>query len=218
MTMNKFSSLSQNNNHQVKIDIRKEKEFPSLISFPHGVPENVDNEDVKIIAKRKRTEKLMKTNLEITLDKLTYKGYDYGEYSYKKNCYNYAIGVVSNNDPTKMKVYPSTQAFIMRPEIVEKAQPLKIKEEELSAAEKSAAAAIEYLEKRESLTNEFGSKKKKRAMNAAKSNIISSDNISGASHLQSMFTTKTSDVDQSDLIKAAEDVVNKMKRKKRSSY
>jgi hypothetical protein len=218
MKMNKFSSFSQNNNHQVKIDVRKEKEFPSLISFPHGVPENVDNEEVKIVANRKRTEKFVKTNLEITLDKLTYKGYDYGEHSYKKNCYNYAVGVVSSSDPSKMKIYPCTQAFIMRPEIAEKAQQVKVKEEELSAAEKSAAAATEYLEKRESLTNEFGSKKKKRAMNAAKSNIISSDNISGASHLQNMFTTKSSDVDHSELIKAAEDVVNKMKRKKRSSY
>ena len=181
--------------------MQEEREFPGLISFPHGLPPNVKR--AKITAKRKASEKSSKTIVEAQLESLTYKGYDFGEFSQKKNIWNYAIGVVSAKD-NKMKVYPVSQAFIMRPDVVEQ-KPIPEK------------AELDYAERRESLTNEFGSKKKKRMMSAAKSNMISTDNISGASQLQNIFVQDSSEMD-SELVKAAEDVVNKIKKKKRSSY
>jgi hypothetical protein len=77
-------------------------------------------------------------------------------------------------------------------------------------------ASLDAMERRENLTTEFGSKKKKRQMSAAKSNMISTHNISGASQLENLFSSTA--VDQnSDLVKQAESVIqNSKKRAKRN--
>jgi hypothetical protein len=204
-TSSSSSSSSSNRasgSNVVELDIREETNFPSIVSFPHGVPPNIN--EAKISAKRKATEKVSRTVVEVELDSLTFKGQDFGEYSHKKNLMNYAVGVYSAQEK-KMKVYPCSQIFIMRPEVAEKKDiPEKVQ--------------LDSMARRESLTNEFGSKKKKRMIAAAKSNLISTDNISGATHIQSILTQNSSEMD-SEILKTAEEVVNKMKRKnKRSSY
>lgn len=193
------SSSSSNSGKSIAVlEVRKEKEFPGLLSFPQGIPQTIDR--AKISAKRKRSDKHPKTNLQVDLDSISYKGFDYGEHSSKKNFHNYAVGVLGSDG--KMKLYPCSQAFVMRPELAER---------------ESDRPVLSSMEKRESLTNEFGSKKKIRMMNAAKSNLISTDNISGANELQTLLEAKSSEMDIS-LVKAAEDVVNKIRKKKRTSY
>lgn len=69
-------------------------------------------------------------------------------------------------------------------------------------------------ERRKSLIEEFGSKKKKRALRAAASNTISAENISGAVALESsLYTSNMSDINQ-ELVDAAEEALSKSASKR----
>ncbi|RYG97952.1 hypothetical protein EON65_52090 [archaeon] len=72
-------------------------------------------------------------------------------------------------------LYPTDHIYVLRPnlEALVAAQAASLAAPSLTQRLSTASAS----ERRESLTNEFGSKKKKRALQAMKSNIISSENI-----------------------------------------
>ena len=89
-------------------------------------------------------------------------------------CY-FAVGSL-NEDSGEMTLRVTDHAFVMKPEI-----------ESNNAISRTFAS---YYERKQVLTEEFGSKKKKRAMQAAQSNHISEENIAGARAVeQSMIAT-----------------------------
>lgn len=159
-------------------------DFPLIVSFPQGIPENV--EEMQINASRKSS-KLSKTQLSTKLNGISYKGANFGELA-GKDGYKYAIGVHSSKN-NHIKIIPTDHIFVLKPhmQVVEAA---------------ARPSSMSYAERKQSLTEEFGSSKKKRALKAAQSNIISAENISGASALESSLTAPQVDNTLIDAAKA----------------
>lgn len=107
-----------------------------------------------------------------------------------------------------MELLPTDHVYVLRPNI----QRLSEMGDGKLAARLSTATASE---RRESLTNEFGSKKKKRALQAMKSNIISAENISAANELGGQFTAKSPEANAEIVEAAKQALANGKKRKRR---
>jgi hypothetical protein len=136
-----------------------------------------------------------KTRIKVTLDNLMYEGNDFGENAAKKDVYQYAIGIIRKDDDSKLHIYPA-------------GHPYSLRTKPKTFASKTARSSMTNMERRESLTQEFGSKKKKSQVRAAKSNLISAENISGAKDLRTMVTDNAPEMDE-DLLQTAEDVVKR---------
>jgi hypothetical protein len=192
-----YKTSSMPKSKKVVIKVAEPSDHPLLVSFPLGVPE--DASKMKVTVGRKGTEKNMKTMVVAEHNSLTYKGTDFGETSYKKNNFNYAVGVLSADGT--LTLHPTNNVFVLRPKVENNQVPEDI-------------AKITATERRDALTNEFGSKKRKRALAAEKSNIILAENISAAEELGNALSS-TSNEQRADLIDAAEKIVAVSKRKSR---
>ena len=146
---------------------------PRLASFPMGAPPNCEDMRLEVGQKTTKGKKRRRTVVS-SVDGLAFKGCDYGEYDGGKNLVTFAIACVDEASRC-VRILPADHAFIMRPD--------------LSESHKSSApprlSSLTPMERRDLRTDEFGSRKKKRAAQVAASNIISAENISGASAVQS---------------------------------
>ncbi len=168
---------------------------PLLVSFPQGVPDTASGIKFSILKRKQNV--LVKTNH----NSIYFKGTNFGEHSSKKNCHQYAVAVF-NPKTNELKLHPCNHPFILRPQVETTVEQAKL--------------SISSATRRETLTNEFGSKKKKRALQAAKSNTISAENISGATELESNLFADVREVEaKADLIEAAEKIIQKSKKKSR---
>ena len=193
-----FNSTMSSTNSKV-IKVAEPVDYPLLVSFPQGVPESVS--EMIVTAGRKGSDKNAKTMLTAEQNGVVFKGTDFGDNSAKKNFYNYAVGVLSPDG--KLTLHPCQHAFTLRPKI-----------ENIQAPED--IATISATQRRDSLTHEFGSKKRKRALNAEKSNIILAENISAANELGTALSSSNANEEQkAELIEAAEKIISVSKRKSR---
>lgn len=126
-----------------------------------------------LVVGRKQTGKTTRTVVASAFDSVTYKGSDYGEYAVKKDTCKYAVGVYDEKTK-KLKLVKTDHVFVMKPHIESKSVVPRLSE-------------ITYDQRRQSLTEEFGSRKKKRALAAEKSNTILTENIAGASSMQNIL-------------------------------
>lgn len=172
---------------------------PLLVSFPQGVAATSSTMHFTVMKNNKKQQTVVKANH----NSIKYRGTNAGEHSSKKNCHQLAVAVF-NPKTNELKLHPCNHAYILRPEPEQ-------------ASTSSGKPAVTAATRRETLTNEFGSKKKKRALQAAKSNTISAENISGATELEgNLFTTDAAEVEaKAELIEAAEKIIQKSKKKSR---
>lgn len=195
----------------MKAKVLEPATHPCLVSFPQGIP--VYAEDLEVLAGRKGKDRNEKVVVSATIKAapstvgLSYKGSNFGDSSKTKNCFKYAIGVVDPSRPTSMRMVPADHPYVLRPSIL---RLNDLPEGKMTSRLSTASAS----ERRESLTNEFGSKKKKRAMQAMKSNIISAENISSVNELEDMFAAKSPDA-RAEVVEAAKQALLSSKKRKR---
>jgi hypothetical protein len=183
--------MSQTSKITVRSDVHA---FPLIVSFPQGVPENSEDMQINVF---KKSSKNTRTQIISKINGLTFKGSDYGEYSLKKDGYKYAVGV-HNVKTNQIKLLQTDHIFTLKAELNFGEAPVR-------------NSTMSYGQRKQSLTEEFGSRKKKSALKAAQSNIISTDNISGVNTLESSLTLNPGD--NVELIKAAEVIVKNMNKK-----
>lgn len=140
---------------------------PRILSFPVGVPPNADEMQLQLLHKSDKDKK-RKRMVTTAIDGLVYSGCDFGEYDTANNTVQFAVGTLDETTGI-MKIIPADHAFIMRP---------SLEKNQVSAPPR--LSSLSTAERREIRTDEFGSRKKKRAQQVAASNTISAQNISGA--------------------------------------
>ncbi|KAJ1424880.1 A49-like RNA polymerase I associated factor-domain-containing protein [Ochromonadaceae sp. CCMP2298] len=148
------------------------QDFPLLVSFPQGLPPH--HEDMQIAVGRKPSGKTPKTQLASTLERVRYKGSDYGDSARKNDSCKYIVGVYDERTK-KLRLVKTEHIFVMRPQFEDKSSAPRIND-------------MDYNTRRSTLTEEFGSRKRKRALAQEKSNAILTENISGAQSMQTMMT------------------------------
>lgn len=155
--------------------VTENNDYPLLLSFPMGIPEQVDEMNLALAKKDGRS---VKTQVVGELKQVVYRGSDFGDNSTSKNGNKYAVGIY-NEETKTIRLVPTEHIFPMRPTIESKILPMR-------------NSSFSSLERRERLTGEFGSTKKKRALAAAQGNIILTDNISGASAIETVMSKRSS--------------------------
>jgi hypothetical protein len=167
---------------------------PLLVAFPQGVPDDTD--DMQVIYGQKGEGRKRKQMVSVDLNGMKYKGRDSGDYSLKFDNCKFAIGVLPEGSKDMM-IYRADHIFVMKPQFVNAAIPIR-------------NTSMSNAERKQSLTEEFGSKKKKRALKAAQSNTISSENISGAAAVESSMASQLDETDANiALVNAAEEALEK---------
>ena len=157
----------------VKLHIEKsDLSIPSLVSFPQGIP--TDDSTIEIVMGEKGSGRHKHYMVSSDFSGMYYNGFDTGDYASQKDAYQFAVGFVKEGDK-EMTLRVVDHAYVMKPHLVPR-------------NEVKRNATLSSLERRQSLTEEFGSRKKKRALNAAQSNIISSENIAGASAVETTMS------------------------------
>jgi hypothetical protein len=179
-------------------------DFPLLVSFPQGIPQN--HEDMALMVGRKQSGKAIKTMITSSFDDVVYKASDYGEYTTKKDSCKFAIGVLDEKTK-KLRIIKTDHVFVMKPQI------------EAPQTTAPRNSTMDYAERRQSLTDEFGSRKKKRALMAEKSNTILTENIAGAKTIQNILAVqsphpKAGTTPQTDKSKAAREGSHSKKQRK----
>jgi hypothetical protein len=169
-----FRSLLPSTMQEAKISVSslESQDFPLLVSFPLGVPAH--HEEMSLTVARKQVGKSTRTAISSAFHDVTYKGSDYGEYTAKKDTCKYAVGVYDEKTK-KLKLIKTDHVYVMKPHIESKTVVPRVSE-------------MGYDQRRQSLTEEFGSRKKKRALAAEKSNTILTENIAGASSMQNILS------------------------------
>lgn len=168
--------------------------LPLLVAFPQGVPG--DGDDMQIIFGEKGEGKKRKHLVLADLNGTKYKGDDIGDNSRKNDSCKFAVGFLPNGSK-EMTIFQADHIFVMKPQFENNRVPVR-------------SLSMTNAERRQSLTEEFGSRKKKRALKAAQSNIISSENIAGASAVESAMASQIDETDaNSVLVNAAEDALEK---------
>eukprot|EP00600_Ochromonadales_sp_CCMP1393_P012835 CAMPEP_0175007980 /NCGR_PEP_ID=MMETSP0005-20121125/6725_1 /TAXON_ID=420556 /ORGANISM="Ochromonas sp., Strain CCMP1393" /LENGTH=129 /DNA_ID=CAMNT_0016263507 /DNA_START=313 /DNA_END=702 /DNA_ORIENTATION=- len=76
--------------------------------------------------------------------------------------------------------------YVMRPEVSSSSSS---NNNYSNASKRPSTASMDYAQRRQSLTEEFGSRKKKRALVAERSNTILAENISGAKSIGIMLSS-----------------------------
>jgi hypothetical protein len=149
---------------------------PTLLSFPFGVPQSSD--EIQLQAFEKNTSKKRKYILESdSAAGVNFQGSNYGVNNMSNDCTGFSIGVYDEGTGV-VELHCVGHAFTMEQQGQE--------DDEVPAA--LSAASMTAMERRQSLTDTFGSKKKKRALRAAESNIISSQNIVAADTISEILT------------------------------
>lgn len=151
-----------------------ENDTPVLLSFPAGVPNDVSDSTLDLY--RKKSGSRAKQTLTCDSEGGMYRGIDYGTVGASADAYTYAVGAYDQATHT-MKIYPAHHPFAMS----------RLPAEDTSS---DAVSNMTAWERRNALTEEFGSRKRKRAAKAAESNIISIENISGAAVVEANMTDR----------------------------
>lgn len=168
--------------------------LPLLVAFPQGVPN--DGDDMQIIFGQKGDGKKRKQMVLANLNGTKYKGDDFGDNSKKNDNCKFAVGFLPEGSK-EMTIFQADHIFVMKPQFDNQRVPAR-------------STSMTNAERKQSLTEEFGSRKKKRALKAAQSNTISSENIAGASAVESAMVNQMDDTDaNSILVNAAEDALEK---------
>lgn len=160
---------------QVRISVDNSESACSLLSFPQGVPE----ENLNITIGEKGTGQKRKRMVIGDLNGTCFQGVNFP----KKDSLQYAIGLLDDKNG-EMRIIPVDHAYVMR--VQGKADTVQ------------HIAALEYNQRRESLIENFGSKKKKKSQKALKSNIISAENIAGVDAIETAISSTMEDIDESD--------------------
>ena len=149
----------------------------ALVAFPQGVPWHVEEMTIAIqekISSRKSnsssssggSSSKRKRSVTGSLDNVQYSSGGSSD-SAKNDVYKYALGVIDETNGT-MEVIPVDHPYILRPQLELQAT--------ISTRESTMMSSYD---RKQSLTEAFGSKKKQRAMRAVASNLIKTENISG---------------------------------------
>ena len=161
---------------KVMIDVKTQQpnvaNFPTLSSFPQGVPGDVEESFVHVGRHIMKNSKTAQTMVALEVGGLRCMGNDVGEHSTKNDSCAFAVGVY-NSETKKMKIVPASHVYVLKPAAIK--------------PNGAADSNMTNVEKRQSLTEEFGSRKKKRALQAAQSNVISAENISGAAEMEKIL-------------------------------
>jgi hypothetical protein len=158
-----------------------ESNFPNLVSFPQGIPTITKATTVQISQKNSKGKKI-KRKITSEFDDITYSATEFDGDGSKSEYCKYAIGVVDEVSRT-CDVYPVNHIYLMRP----------VYQERVSGALKNTASMSSY-ERRKSLTEEFGTKVKKKRLHDTESNIITDDTILGKNALESVVEDIANDV------------------------
>ena len=119
--------------------------------------------------------------------------------------------VVYNEQTKKFKIHIADHVYALRSAPTEETFNSSTSD---GAAGNSKDSTLTAPERRKSLIEEFGSKKKKRALRAAASNTISVENISGAVALEnSLYSANTGDISQ-ELVDDATEALSKSATKR----
>jgi hypothetical protein len=155
--------------------LEKQNDQPILVSFPTGVPPS--SEGMVVTSVSKGSGKKRKTIIDGQLNDISYHGCDFGSnHSLSNDLCQFAVGILDEKT-NEMTIIPANHAYVMSSSIGQ------LEEDD------GKVSQMTYNERRQSLTDAFGSKKKKRAMKAAESNTISSENISGALAIENAIHT-----------------------------
>lgn len=160
---------------KIVVNATQPHNFPLVVSFPQGLP--VHHEDMQLAVGQKSSGKSTKTMISSTLNNVTYKGQDWGEYANKKDSCKFAVGVFDARS-NKIKLIKADHVFVLKP---------SFEQREI----KSRHSSLDYAQRRQSLTEEFGTRKKKRALQAEKSNTISTENIAGAKSMETIIALQS---------------------------
>lgn len=191
-----LTSLSMSKKVKVQVDTEVD-DFPKIVTFPLGVPENV--EEMQINVAQKPSTKKVKTIVSSKINGITYKGTDFGDSVKVEGCkYAVAIHDVKAN---KIRIVGANHVFGLEPQFDAFVAPVR-------------QSTMTYSERKKSLTEEFGSTKKKRAMKAAASNVISAENIAGVSALENALAVAPS-AENDELLRIAQENLSKNKRRKK---
>jgi hypothetical protein len=155
---------------------------PRLLSFPFGVPAA---SSIPLQAFEKSTNKKRKYKLESEFSGIKFQGCNFGVHNVGNDLTSFSIGVYDEKTGV-MELHSVGHTFAMEQQVDENA--------EVPAA--LSAASMTAMERRQSLTDTFGSKKKKRALKAAESNIISSQNIVAADTISGMLMESVAEKDR----------------------
>ena len=188
--------VSEMSSSRVTVNVRSYDDggLPLLVAFPQGVPG--DGDDMQIIFGQKGEGKKRKNLVLADLNGTKYKGDDIGDNSRKNDSCKFAVGFLPQGSK-EMTIFQSDHIFVMKPQFENTRAPVR-------------SLSMTNAERRQSLTEEFGSRKKKRALKAAQSNIISSENIAGAGAVESAMASQIDETDaNSVLVNAAEDALEK---------
>jgi hypothetical protein len=145
--------------------------FPRLLSFPQGVP--IEHANMELRASAKGSGKKRKVQVSSEFNGVTL--LSESDSSSKNDYYKFAVGVLDEATGV-MTIHAADHAYVMRPTVSGRQENVKV-------------STLSYEAKRQSLTDEFGSRKKKRALAAAQSNTISAENISGAAAVETEIST-----------------------------
>eukprot|EP01038_Epipyxis_sp_PR26KG_P005592 gene5592-7720_t len=183
------------------LSVEEKKDFPLLVSFPTGVPNGIEGSQIVVRQKLENRGKGSKRHISAELNEETghnvnYEGIDYGEYSKVNNCCKYGVGVY-NEATGNVRLFVSDHIYIMKAKFNHAIQP-------------EVNLSLSNVDRRESLTKEFGSRKKKKAAQALQSNRISSDNISGVNTVENLMSNSARNESKSMI----DETVSSVKQKK----
>ena len=130
----------------------------ALVSFPLGVPWSLD--EMRLSIKERPSKKSKRKRMIVgTLNNIEYHGTNYAEgEGLKDDVSRYAIGLLDERTK-KIDVLPIDHPYVLRPQL------------KVASSGRETSIATDY-ERKQSLTEAFGSKKKIRSQRAAASNII----------------------------------------------
>lgn len=158
--------------------------YPRILSFPQGVPASHSKIELKVSLKGSNNKR--KRIIQGDLNGMTFRGTDFENDGKKKNYCQFVIGVL-DDDIGLMRLVPAEHAYVMRTVI-------KPVEEDSSTAIK----VMDNNERKQSLTDAFGSRKSKTVLKAELANKISSSNIAGVTALEHAIEIKSSTTNKND--------------------
>jgi hypothetical protein len=157
----------------------------ALMSFPQGTPQLLEEMNVAVM--EKGNGKKRKRILNGELNGLVFRGYNFGDDTSVKNVFKYAIGVVDESSK-KVSLIPVDHPYSMTPNFERKTSVPRLTNN------------LTYSERKSSLTESFGSRKKQRALKAMQSNIISTENISGVTAIEKSISKTDGSIKEADEI------------------
>tara|TARA_B110000090_G_scaffold203101_2_gene247237 strand:- start:892 stop:2205 length:1314 start_codon:yes stop_codon:yes gene_type:complete len=173
-------------------------EYPRLLSFPGGVPAG---HEMELIVGQKGSGRKRKQVIVSDLQGLSFHGSNFSNNggsssssSKSMDSCKFAIGKLDSKSG-EMTLYSVDHAFVMRPQLH------KLTSEPATLADMSNNL------RRKTLIEEFGSRKKKRAMQQAESNAILDENVTGASAVELSISSTLQEMENPGLIDAAEEAL-----------